>query len=271
MKMGAYSVKLTVGLDPRVGCQPTQQFQPRLRALRHADSDGMVDRDNRVVVETEEHAVQSDDLCPVGRFEAGCLVVHRGDRRLQLVGSRWSIRKCGRDDADALADRLAVPETPVLLRHDDERSIGSAPRSMASVREDHECEQPGHLTVSGKRSGKDPGKSNRFFGKIRPLQVDPSGARIAFVEDQIQHPQHRVETGRQLLRGRHGEADAAVLDRLLRAADSPGHALFGYQEGVGDLRIRQATDSTQGQRDLGRERQSGMATHEQQDEGVVTG
>jgi hypothetical protein len=69
--------------------------------------------------------------------------------------------------------------------------------------------------------------------------------------------------------GRQPEVGAAGLDALLGAADALGHRRLGDQEGPGDLGGREPADRPEGQRQLGRRRQLGVAAQEQQGERVI--
>jgi hypothetical protein len=55
------------------------------RSVHHRDRDDPVERHHRAGRGHVEEFVQAEDLRPVGVFGAWCLVVHGGDRGLQLV------------------------------------------------------------------------------------------------------------------------------------------------------------------------------------------
>ena len=78
-------MEATVGVDPGVGAETLEQLEAGSGPGHHAHGDGMVESDDRVVVQAEQDAVEGDDLGPVGRLGALRLVVERGDRRLELV------------------------------------------------------------------------------------------------------------------------------------------------------------------------------------------
>ena len=75
-----------------------------------------------------EQPIERQDLRPVGRCGGRCLVVERGDRRLQLVRAEASGGERCSDQRDALRDRRAVPERAVLLGERHERPC-RAPRA----------------------------------------------------------------------------------------------------------------------------------------------
>ena len=62
------------------------------------------------------------------------LVVHRGDRRLQLVGPDGAARQRVGDQRDALGDLGAVPEAAVLLGERDQLAVGAGARAAGGRR-----------------------------------------------------------------------------------------------------------------------------------------
>ena len=84
--------------------------EPGPRPVHHRDRDRAVERDDRPGRDLLEHLVQREDLRPVGLLGARRLVVHRGDRRLQLVRTdRPGAERAG-DERDALLDLRRVPQ-----------------------------------------------------------------------------------------------------------------------------------------------------------------
>jgi hypothetical protein len=69
--------------------------------------------------------------------------------------------------------------------------------------------------------------------------------------------------------GGQAEWDSAVLDLLLRPGDPPSHGGLGDQKSPSDLSSGEAAYRSQGERNLSRCRQGGMAAHEQQDQRVI--
>ena len=69
-----------------------EQGEAGARSCDHADGDGVVEGDDRVVVQAEQHAVERRDLRPVRRPGVVGFVVDRGDRCLELVGPGRSSR-----------------------------------------------------------------------------------------------------------------------------------------------------------------------------------
>ena len=176
-EVAADRVEAPIGVDPGVGPKTLDQFEAGPGPGDHADGDGVVERDDRVVVQAEQDAVEGDDLGPVGRLGALGLVVDGGDRRLELVWPGRPARKGGGDERDPLLDGTPVPQAAVLLRHGDERPVGGRAGPVPGVDEEHQREQPGHLAVVGQRRVERPGEADRLLGQVDPDQRRPRRAR----------------------------------------------------------------------------------------------
>ena len=76
--------------------------------------------------------------------------------------------------------------------------------------------------------------SSHSAGRIQSLA---GGRRVALVEDEVDHLEHRRRGGRRARRGRgHLERHARLGQRALGAHDALRHRRLGDQEGAGDLR-----------------------------------
>ena len=62
-------------------------------------------------------------------------------------------------------DGLGVPLASVLLRERDQGTVRSGTRRAASVGQQHECEEPGHLAVVWQAIVKLPGQPDRLAGE----------------------------------------------------------------------------------------------------------
>jgi hypothetical protein len=102
----------------RVECSELRESGPR--PVHHRDRDGAVERHDRAGIDPREHVVEREDLRPVGLGARGRLIVHRGNRRLQLVLADRCGAEGAADQGDALADPSGVPELPALVgeRHE---------------------------------------------------------------------------------------------------------------------------------------------------------
>ena len=107
------------------------------------------------------------------------------------------------------------------------------------------------------------GEPDRLARQVWWAGVFPR-ANVSGCIDEVEHAQHDGEvTG--LVQAAGGRADK----RALGPADPLRHRRLRHVEGVGNLLGRKAADGAEGQRHLGGGREVGVATAEEQEEGVV--
>ena len=147
---------------------------------------------------------------------------------------------------DALGDELAVPLAPVLLGEWHDRSVRPGPAAAASVVQQHQREQTVDLGIIHRR-GQLPGEPDRLGGEV-------DLARVALVEDEVEHPHHRSDVA--------GTTETGPADRALRPADPLRHGALGHEVRLCDLARGEPAHGPQGQRDRGRRRQLGMCAQE---------
>ena len=162
--------------------------------MHHGERDGVVQDDHRVIGHSFEHAVEREDLAPVGVFDARRLVVNGGNRRLQLVRAYRALRQRSLTSATPSAIACSVPERAVLLRQRDELAVRSGAREPARVGEQHEREQPGDLGVVGQAAG-ETSRVSRMASFARSLRWSSGAAarRVALVEDQVEDVEHGLQ------------------------------------------------------------------------------
>jgi hypothetical protein len=178
------------------------------------------------------------------------LVVHGGNRRLQLIGPDRPSRQGPAYQRNALSDRIVVPEAAVLVRQRDQLAAGAGARRSPCVCQEHQREQARDLAVVGEQPVDDASEPDRFAGQLGALEVGAGTGRISLVEDQVEHLQHGSQPLLPLPIGRHPKGRTGRLDAVLGAADALCHGRLGHQESVRDLDRRQPADSAEGQRDL---------------------
>ena len=197
--------------------------------------------------------------------------MHRVDRREELVATRR--RATGQAFADqpvALRDESRVPGPTVLLGEADQFAVRRQPGGAAGLGEQHQREQPGHLTIVGQQGTDQAGEPDRLGGQLLTDRggVGP-GRQVALVEDEVQHGEYAGDPYRQLRRGRHPVRDARRLDLGFRAGDPALHGGLPHQERAGDLRHGQAADQAQRERHAGLRRERRVAAGEDQFESLV--
>src|ERR1700761_2980181 len=129
-------------VEPVVTGEGAGEFVGRGQPGRRAGDHG--EGDQRARGHPGEQLVEREDLCPVGIRDGGGLVVHGGDRGLELVGAERARRgKRPRDKRGAVRDERLVPAGTVLLRQWDERAVRCDASGAPGVGEQHEREQAG--------------------------------------------------------------------------------------------------------------------------------
>ncbi len=163
--MRAYGVDPVVTGERWVALRRGQLLETRSCAMDHGHGDDAVEGDYRSGRDAVQEFVQSEDLPPVGVLGAGRLVVHGGDRRLQLIGAE---RRAGQRLGDQ-ADPSAMAWGP--------KGCGPAPRTVpgrrlggsapgAGVGQQHQGKQPGDLVVFGQAFVKLPGQADGLGGEL---------------------------------------------------------------------------------------------------------
>ena len=95
------------------------------------------------------------------------------------------------------------------------------------------------------------------------------GGGVPLVEDEVDDPEDAREPIWEQLRGWHAKRDPRLADPSLCPHEPLGQSGLGDEEGPGDLGRRQAPDLPKRQRDLGVERERGVAAGECQREPLV--
>ena len=143
------------------------------------------------------------------------------------------------------------------------------PRGLARLREQHQRERARDLVVVRERLPELAREPDRLARQLAVEQRVARAARVALVEHEVQHVEHRGDARRELVRRRPPEARSGLPQRGPRAAQPLAHRGLGDEEGGGDLRRAQAGDGAQRERDLRGPRQRRVAAEQQQLERVV--
>ena len=121
----------------------------------------------------------------------------------------------------------------------------------------------------GHQPGQYATQAQRFGAQLGAEPVDSRSSRVAFVEDQVDNFQNRLEAGGELIAGRHFERHLSPGDRLLRPYDALRNSRLRDQVRPADLCGGQAPKKTQGQRRPGLHGKQRMARHEDQTKPVI--
>ena len=163
--------------------------------------------------------------------------MHGVDRREDLVATR------SHPGGQALAhqpmtlgDQRRVPGPTVLLVERDQLAARRDPGGAAGLGEEHQRQQPGHLTVLRQEFADQASEPDRLGGQVVTDGIGVgAGRQVALVEDEEEDGEDAGDACREILRGRHPIRDASRLDLGLRAGDPLAHGGLLHQERTGDL------------------------------------
>ncbi len=246
-QVAAHRVETVMPAEPAP--DPVQQRQPGCGPLHHRRGRGPVEGHHRVSRPALEQAIQGQDLRPVGRGVAGCLVVHGGDRRLQLVLPGLSLLQRRGDQPRPLGDAAPVPPAALLLGQRDQFPAGAGPGRPPGVGEQHQRQQPGDLWVGRQAGVQPPGQPDGLARQVAAGQLGAAAAGVPLVEQQVKDVQHGRQAPGALVGGRQRERLAGGFQGGLGPADPLGHGRLRNQERGGDLPGGQAGDRAQRERD----------------------
>jgi hypothetical protein len=178
---------------PVVRLERAEQGKPGLRAVHHGQGDRAAERDQWSRRHLAEHLVQRENLRPVRLLGGRSLVVHRGNRRLELVRTDRDGAQGPGDQRHAFGDRSSVPELPALLGERHDRPVDVGPGRPACVGQQHQREQPGDLALARQQAVQQTREPDGLGGQVDPLQRRPRAGRVPFIEDEVEHMQDHAE------------------------------------------------------------------------------
>ena len=250
------------------GQQRLDHLQACCRAIAHGQRHGAVELDHRRGCGAQQYVVQADDLYPVGCRHARRLGMHRGDGRLQAVGAEAPRLQRGQHQRLAFADQTAIPQVAVLFFQQNRLAGGRSARAAARLMQQHQRQQALHFRLR-QQLEQQAAKTDGLDAQVLAGQLDTGAGEITFVEHQVDHLQHRLQTLRQLVASRHFIGDVRIADLVLRPHDALGDGAGRGEEGAGDFLGSQVTDFAQGQCHLSLDRQGRVAAGEDQAQAVV--
>ena len=134
--------------------------------------------------------------------------------------------------------------------------------------EEHQREEAQHLRFRQQLDEKPP-EADGFGREVVPRQQRARRRLVAFIEDEIDHPQHGVQPPGQLGGSRHLIRNAGVADLCFGADDPLRKRRRRREKRLRDLLGRQAAHFTQRQRHLRVRRQRRMAAREDESQPIV--
>ena len=170
---------------------------------------------------------------------------------------------------EALVDLCAVPQRAVLVLEQDELAAGPDACVAARVLKEHQREQPEHLGLVGHQHGKELPEANRVVAQVTAHELLVGGRRVAFVEDEVEDREHRLQPLGEQMVGRDAERNARVADLPLRPHESLRQRRLGDEERARDLGRLKAADFAERQGDSRLRRERRMAAGEHQAQPLV--
>ena len=194
--------------------------------------------------------------------------MHRGNRRLQAVRPESPRGQRSLHQRTPFGDQCGIPARPILVVQQNQFSARRAPRRPPRLMQQHQRQQAHDLRLR-QQLHQQPTQPNRFAGQVFARQLSAHRRRIAFVEHQINHPQHAVEALGQFAQAGDLIRDFGVTNLGLGAHDALGNRRRCREKRAGDFLGAQVADFTQGQRHLRIRRQRRVTTGEDQPQAVV--
>ena len=193
-----------------------------------------------------------------------------GDPGLQRVRAEGAAELLGALElGQAAADEQAVPARTVLVEQQHGLARGTDAGGRARGLDLHEGHQAVHLGLLGQQPGQDATQPQRLGAQLRTQPVVPRRGRVALVEHQIDHLEHRGQPLLQLGAGRSLEGHLRLGERPLGPDDALRHRRLRDQERPGDLLGGQAAEQAQRERHPRLGGQHRMAGGEHQAQEVV--
>jgi hypothetical protein len=122
-----------------------------------------------------------------------------------------------------LGDHCRVPGPTVLLVEGDQFAA-RRPGGAAGLGQEHQRQEPGHLTVVRHEGTDQASEPDRLGGQVVTYGIGVgAGRQVALVEDEEEDGEYAGDACREILRGRYPITDASRLDLGLRAGDPLAH------------------------------------------------
>ena len=193
-----------------------------------------------------------------------------GDRGLQRVRPQRAAELLGAPQpVEATLHEQVVPARAVLIGEQHRLPVRPDPRPQPRGLELHQRQQAVDLGLAGHQRGEDPSEAQGVRAQRRADPVLAGARRVALVEHEVDHLEHRRQTLGQLVATRDLKRHARLAERALRAHDALRDRPLGDEKRPRDLRRRQAAQQTQRQRDARLPGQHRMARHEDQTQDIV--
>ena len=238
-----------VAAERRLGGEGVDEREAGGGSRGHRDGDGAVQLDDGRRRAPGQDAVQLRDARPVRLLGRPRARVTGRDRALERVRAVGAPERLGpRQRRQPAPDEQRIPARAVLVEQQDRLSRRPRARARARRLDLHQRDEAVHLRLVRSQLGQDPPQTQRVLAQRRPHPVVSRRRRIALVEDEVDHLEHRRQAGGPLRAARDFERDARLGERPLGTNDALGDGGLRDQERAGDLPGGQAAEQAQRQR-----------------------
>src|SRR5277367_5418926 len=212
--------------------QRVHHLQPRRCTERHRNRDRAIQVNHRRRRNLTKLFVKRDDPRPIRFLRRPCSRVAGRNLRLQHVRpSHFSTQlRSRRQRRKPTPNQEPVPLRAVLLQQQNRRARPVHTRPSTRRLYFHQRDQPMHLWLQRCQPRQHTPQPQRIFAQRRPQPIVTGGRRVSFIEDQINHRQHRRKPRRQLLPPRHLERNALFSKRALSPHNALRHGRLRHQK-----------------------------------------
>ena len=145
-------------------------------------------------------------------------------------------------------DEELIPPRAVLFEQQDRLARGADARPGARRLDLHQRDEAVDLRLVHRDLCQDTAETERLLAELRPHPIVAGGGRVAFVENEIEDPEHRRKPGGAFGLARNLEGNARLGERPLGADNALGDGRLRHQERPGDLLGGQAAEQAQRER-----------------------
>ncbi len=178
-----------------------RRSRDRPPAPGHRDGHGAIEFHDRRRRHAAEHLVELHDARPVRVARRRRARVAGRNRRLQRVRTTGIAQTFGTvERGQSAADEQPVPPGAILIEQHDRLARGIDARLRTRRLDFQQRHETVDFRLGWRQLGENPAETQRVLGKRRPHPVVARRCRIAFVEDQIDHFEHRRQSRRALAR-----------------------------------------------------------------------
>src|SRR5262245_22385961 len=162
-----------------------------------------------------------------------------------------------------------IPQTAVLFLERGKVTAGVEACLSSGMVKKHQCKKAPCFWFLGEQLRESLAQADRVGSKLGPHEGLADGGCVAFVEDEINHREYRVESFSQEMAGRHLIWDARLGDLVLGPHQPLGKRGLRHQERPSDLLGRQPAQCTQRKCDARLEAERGVTAGKDEAQPVV--